>query len=733
MNRFLRPVCSTYFILSFILLTGLFLRFLYLQSFQHAPDFDSPVLDPQLNDYWARALLTGDWTPPPHADNPQIQTTPYGRPPGYPWLLFLMYKCSNGSYLFPRVIQLIVGLFNIFLVFVLAQYLFSDSIGLAAALGMALFWGCPYFEGELNSPTWEVFFSLLMVLSVLKFIKTSRLWLLSISGLCLGLLSLIRPNMVLPGLALLLCLVWLLYRSSLNLKKIICSVVLFLGVAVAVIAPIIIRNWLVSGEFVFISYYGGINAYIGNNPHSTGTSPTVPDLYEISGVEKWNCFNYPSIVRGLSRHLRKPDLGFSGASRYFYGRALSFWKENPWQALCLTIRKSWLFWGPYEISDSKVVHYERMNSWILRRLLTFSQVLSLALLGFLLLLIARTKSSEFLHAGVTIVLAFIIGYFLSILPFFVSERYRFPVVPFLLPFAGLAVQTGLVSIYNKRVRLCIGYIVAMVIIYKVITYPLVYYSPDLSTWHLHRGIAHAARIRDATAVESFLAAIAVNALNDEAYLQLGYIKAAQGDHEEAVRCYKQALEANPENVYANNNLGYEFYVLGKYSEAEYHFRRALSRQPIFTLALNNLGNVLVRTGRVDEALQCFEYAKRINPNDPFAQYNIGNAYLERGEFAEAIAAYHLAFEAQPFNPNIANNLGLAYAKKGELEEAIQWFNKALQLAPDYTLAHFNLGNVYGDLGMGYDACHHYQQVLERWPNHEETKKRYSLLCSQELY
>ena len=90
-------------ILACILLVGLALRLAYLQEIRHDPDFCHPALDPQFNDYWARAMVTGDWTPPIGYPDPMIRTTPHGRPPGYPYFLAFIYLVFGTSYLTPRL------------------------------------------------------------------------------------------------------------------------------------------------------------------------------------------------------------------------------------------------------------------------------------------------------------------------------------------------------------------------------------------------------------------------------------------------------------------------------------------------------------------------------------------------------------------------------------------------------------------------------------------------------
>lgn len=51
-------------LLAAVLLVGAGLRAAYLTEVVHEPGFEHPLHDPQYNDYWARALVTGDWTPP---------------------------------------------------------------------------------------------------------------------------------------------------------------------------------------------------------------------------------------------------------------------------------------------------------------------------------------------------------------------------------------------------------------------------------------------------------------------------------------------------------------------------------------------------------------------------------------------------------------------------------------------------------------------------------------------
>lgn len=630
----------------------------------------------------------------------------------------------------PRLVQICIGLVNILLVFLLGKRLFGSLSGLIAAFLMSVFWAAVYFEQEINSPVWEVCFSLCMVLALLWWEKTGSKGLLAAAGLLLGCGALMRPNVLLPGCLVLLWVAWREYKANgFSARGVMTAMVVYAGVAAMIVLPVIVRNWMVGREFVFISYYGGINAYIGNNPESTGVSPEVPDLYEICGMQTWNCFNYPDIVKGLEQHLERPGFGFSDASRYFYGRALNFWLEHPLEALGLTVRKAWLFWGPHEISDSKVVQLERTTSPVLSRLLRFTHLLTLVLVGGLGWVLFGRKRLECSRPSLVLILCFVAGYFASVLPFFIAERYRLPVMPLLLPFAGYAIAL-IWKIFSERRYVRASLAVAVIILaYEAVAFPVIPYKANASTWYLHRGIAYAARGDTNAAEQCFKEALQRNSGNDEAYLQLGFIRAARGDHEGAMEYYGRAVAANPNNALACNNLGYERYLKGDLPEAEKYYRQALARQPQFTLAINNLGNLLLSKHDTTAALACFEQVLRINSRDRFAWYNIGNTYLEVADYEKALEAYGKAFEANP-SADIANNMGLALARSGQLEPAIPWFERALSLEAHYPLAHFNLGNVYGDLGNYEEACRQYDQVLQLWPGHAETLKRKATICGE---
>ncbi len=621
--------------LTAVMVAAALVRVIWFWSLAASPDFRSPVLDPQLNDYWARALVTGDWTPPAGAEDPEIRAHSYGRPPGYPWFLAAVYRVFGISPTAPRMAQACLGLVNVMLLFLLGRAMFGAGAGLAAALIGALYWGWVHAEGELNSPVLEVLLYLLLAGALWRWARSPRWgWALA-AGALLGLHALIRPNVLLTGLFAAAWMVWA--GTAAGRRRAAGQAAAMAAAMFLCVSPAVLRNGLVSGEFALVSHYGGINAYIGNHPGGTGDSARLAGLREIAGRDGWNCFDYPLLVRGLAERQGWEHPSFSRASRWFYGKALQFWLEEPLAAARLTLRKALLFWGPAEVSDSRVIAVEREHSPLLRRLPGFGVVLALALLRPLLALGRRTGKAAGPRPG-PLLLALVAGHFFAVLPFFIAGRYRLPVVAFLALCGGASAALALDWLRSagqrKRAFAALAAFAVLLAGHQLIAAaPLAAYQPSRADWHYHRGIALADSGRDRLA--EFEAAVAAEPGHDRAWLRLGFEQARRGNHPAALAAYGHAAAANPQNAQARNNLGYELYLAGRFEEAEREYSVALELQPGYVTALNNLGNLLLDRGRAGEALDCYHKVLELEPGNRTALCNSCKALEYMGLSAEA--------------------------------------------------------------------------------------------------
>jgi len=712
-------------LLAAILAVGFGLRAVYLAEIIQEPDFCFPAMDPQYNDYCARGMAFGAWTPPEGYPDPQVRTTPHGRPPGYPYFLAFVYRVCGPGYLAPRLIQMTLGLLNGVLMFFLARALFGSAVGLIATAFMVTYWVFIHFEGELTYPVVAVFALLLFMHGVLRWKHKPNLWRALIAGLLFGLFALFRPNGLLFGPVLVAWFWWVLRGRKDFARFMVSAAALTIGTILA-IAPALVRNYVVAQDFVFLSSYGGVNLWIGNNANCDGVTPKIPELEEIAGLKDWTCFHYPLIVRGLGRTLGKEDLKFSEASSYFYGRAVDFIAHHPLKVLQLAGKKALVFWGPTETTNDKVLHWAKKKSRLLHWLPGFPVVLALFVVGVALFVgdwrERRTRDTPegtadepSRMAAAVMPLLFILAYFASVVPYFVAGRYRIPVIPFLLLFGAYGVwriSRLVAGRAYRRAGIWVGVGVATCCVGSIQFYT---YTPDLAIWHHQRAKAYECSGDLDAAIAEVRKELDIDPAYADGYNFLGKLLEKQGRYDEATGAYQRAVELEPENYVGLNNLGFQRLRQGRTAEAMALYTKAFAINPRFGLLRNNLGNLLAEQGKVDEAIAHYTEALRLDPNDRYADYNLGNALAAQGRLDEAIAHYVRALAIDPRNPDIPNNLGLALAKQGKAEEAVRMYHKALAIDPAYANAHNNLAYELAGMDQTDEALTHYARALELDP------------------
>ncbi len=587
----------TLLVLALILLAGAFLRVGYLQEARQQPDFDHPLIDAGFHDYWARGLAFGTWNPPVDKDDPQVRTTPYFRPPGYPYLLAFVYKLTGGGYVGPRVVQMALGLVNIVLAFWLARRLFGNLSGLITAGLMASYWGLIYFEAELQATVFATTLLLLLALALGTWTRGLTWRRTLLVGALIGLGALMRPNFLVYLPVAVGWSVWQLavHRHRQQLVMVVAGLVIGCGV---VVLPATVRNLRASGEMVAITTGGGINLYLGNNPDAKGISPPA-----IRGLGKFStCYDYPVLVRNLSRELGRP-VSHREFSAILADRAVDYMLANPGRTAALTWHKALLFWGPAEVSNNKVVQMERENSVVLRMLpWNFSIVLGLALLGAVTLMVSARRPGWFGDGGlvargperwqlVWLVALLILGWFLSLLPFFAAARFRVPMLPLLLVMAGFGV-TGLVALVRaRRWPATAAWVALGLVLVLFASVDLAGYQLNRARWHYVRGFSHLFDREWSAAIDELESALRLKPEYTQAHVDLGVALQKTGRSREAVRHLEQALTLDPESAITHYNLASVMGSLGQLSAARDHLRLTLEIDPNFRGARQALQQV----------------------------------------------------------------------------------------------------------------------------------------------
>ena len=600
-----RAVTRERWMLAAILGVGLLLRLTYLLEVSRAPDFGMPRFEAQYHDYWARALLSGDWTPPPNVTDPEIHHRPYFRPPGYPYFLSLVYRLAGLGYQWPRVAQMLMGLASCLLLYQLARAGFGSATALFAAALAAVYWIFIFFEAELMAVS-------LLVLLMLAALALAARWPRGLTavdaavvGLLIGLATLVRPNAAVLVPALTLWAGWLAWRrggrASLTRASLLRPVLALVAAAVLTTLPATVRNYAVARDWVWITSNAGINLFVGTHPDSDGTRPGVAELGEIAGLESgWDSFDYPLIAAGVERGLGRP-VSDSEVSAYFTRRAFGYAVSEPVAVARLTLRKLALFWGPAEVSNNKVIELEREASPTLRLSPDFATILALALAGISLGVWQHWKGGgpvaereRRLEIGALLIVVVAI-YCASFLPFFVSARFRAPVIPALMVFAGYALARVWQALAGRNVRR-LGAGVALIAALRALTgVAWVPYEPDRGLWHWRQGLLWQARGDAGQALDAFRRAAVEDPDDPRVRLSLAETLAAAGRDDEAIVEYRATLALTAPTstaITAHNNLARMLAGRGEVGAAVEHWNSVLELDPDRASALNNLAYAL---------------------------------------------------------------------------------------------------------------------------------------------
>ena len=511
-------------LLAVILIAGALVRLLYLREIIHEPTFAHPEVDALFHDYWSRGWVTGDWTPPPDCEDPEIRSNPYLRPPGYPLFLAAIRYAFGMGYQAPRVCQALLGLCSIGLGFVLMRRRFGPGPALLYAALLAAFWPLVYFEGEFLEPAILIFLRQLLLLLLDRWSDGLTLGRSIAAGVVLGVMIVVRPTFGLLGLAVP---VWALaFRRGRGRFPATASIAVFVAAALIVMLPVTVRNYVVGGAFVPVSDNGSLNLFLGNNEQADGQVPAA-----LSGLGPFRtCFDYPGVVRALERsaghHL---DPGEIAAA--FRHRAVAFIRRQPGRFVALTIHRALLFWGPFEVGHNRQDELVREHSRTLRLLpVNFPVVAASSVLGLLAFFASRsgpgvggTASEQRRAQGALLALAmvFVGAVFVAHLPFFVAGRYRVPVVPALLIPGAYGLWHVGSARWSSGFRTGTLWVSTGAVLLFLFTRNPAGYAPDRDKWLFERARAFA----------------------------------AGGDAAAARRLYEQIIQNDPRNVSVLVNFG----------------------------------------------------------------------------------------------------------------------------------------------------------------------------------
>jgi tetratricopeptide (TPR) repeat protein len=475
------------------------------------------------------------------------------------------------------------------------------------------------------------------------------------------------------------------------------------------------RNWIVTGEPVLITAHGGINFYTGNNENATGIYRPPEGMSPVPGA-----FNLEIPKQVAEKESGRSDMTDRDVSSFWFKKAAAFIRSYPDRFMQLLLKKCFIFFNGYEVELNTEFYFFKNISHALKiAWVPLGLIMPIGLLG-MALTFRRWRDHMIFYL-------FFLCYSLSVVLFFVSARYRLPVVPVLLLYGGFALKTAGANVKRPLtfgLLLLVGAVLAFLVNVKspvtlnqailahnegynfaafgrldkaIQSYKKALQAdPNLASSHINMAIVYKRQGKLEKASDHFKAALRLKP-DDHALWQemanLGMDLFQQGKKQEAVSYFREVLRINGKIPEINNDLGLVLAQSGNFDESIKHLKEALLIDPKLTYTHYNLGLLLVEKGRLDEAVFHFSQAIYINPAYGEAYHDLGLVLVRQGKFNEAVASYYKSLEIKPGAAVVHNDLGIALVRMGRMGEAMKHFKQALKIAPDFSAARDNIRRV----------------------------------------
>ncbi len=691
----------TLFLIAFVL------RFVYLAQVQDNPAFEYPTLDARYHDEWAQAVASGKLS------HPQA----FFRAPLYPYFLGLVYYIFGHNYYAPRIVQYLIGSIGVLLFALLAARLFGKKMGVVTGIVFATYASVIYFEGELLLDFLLIPLDLLIFIFLYKAKESPSPINWTLAGLWLGLSAITRPNILVFIPAVLLW-IWYCFHKSENLQRQLKFAALFLVGVFLPILPVAVHNYRAEEPLVLIASQGGINFYIGNNPNADGFTSMMPGRLQTN----WELAD----IRAMAKEETGRELSSAELSDFWYRKGLEFWKSHPVDAFKLLLKKTYLFFTRFEISNNQDIYLFWKNSSLIRLLpVGFWLVGPLGLLGIVFSLVKRKAR---------LLSIFVLIYAASVILFFVNARFRLPILPFLTLFAIYAVYELGKRFREKQNPL--PYVSAFALFTFLVNSNFHGFTKNIKPAGLFRlGNVFLEQGNYAEARQLFHQTVQLDPRYKFAHLNLGVVALRSGDLKTAEEEFKKELEIDSQSEKAASNLSLIQRLRGFPRLAAYWAEKSAAAKPYFQDAYLNWALAYRALQKPDSALLVLERGEKNCPGFLLGRFLKASFLLEAKRYGAAepilfglldsLKNYQPSYDPQPFfvasrefgenivdlKSRILYLLGRSRGEQTDFPRAIGYFQQALAENPDNVDAAADLGTALDYLGRPAKAVVYFEKAL----------------------
>ena len=570
----------------------------------------------------ARRVLAGDWSLGPGL---------YYVSPLYIYFLAAGLAAFD-SFTAVRITQAVLGGVSVGCIFFMARVWFGPRAGWMAALlaaGTGLF---TFYEALILQSSIDAFFTAAALCTLTYALRALRSQpspsasphrSFVLAGFIFGLATLNRPNMLFGAAAVVAaCLMLRAWRPGL---------LLIAGVSLG-LAPTIVRNAVVAGQWSIVSSHGGLNLYIGNNEHATGFYREVPGIRPlIEGQEK-------DAIEVASTALGRP-VSDAEASDYFRGRATTWMREHPLDAGRLFAKKIFYTFHAQHVAlpHSYPFFAEEMDTALQWLVVGPWLLVPMGITGLVFAAPRREPGAPSRSRHVFIWLAFVPGYAFGVALFFVAERYRLPLFVPLCVGAGAAADMAWRAYRSTRLAALAWPAVLLAVIAIGVNWPL-----PLNDGRWDDGLRTAQRLvitGDYDAADAWVERLErTTSQPGRAHHGVGMQLVAEDEPERALAHLTKSLErgfAHRDDVEVWLRLGRLSARTQGFAAADPFFRRAVQIAPEQATARQQHGLNLLVLGRIADAKRELAEAVRLDPNDPDSLAHLAYCEIKLGEIEQA--------------------------------------------------------------------------------------------------
>ena len=434
------------------------------------------------------------------------------------------------------------------------------------------------------------------------------------------------------------------------------------------ILPITIYNMSKSGEFTLIGTYGGLNFYIGNNLQSDGVSAKIPNARR----DWWGMME--DATRIAENESGKP-LTEAEQSSFWFKKTIGEISSEPLFFVKHLIKKTVLLVEGNELSNNFDFYFFAHRIPILKYLIgnkviyyPYGIIFPLAIFG---LFLGYKKSLK-----TEICAMFIISYFFAIILFFVTARYRLPLVPMMILFASYTL-THLKHIIaeSSKIKISVGIILFLSCLFLSNSDLYGYVKNNDAQGYYTMATLQEKQGNTELEESYYQRAIREDTTLSEAYNNLGLLMAKQGKIDSAIYLIEKASRFDKYNFMLKYNLGYLYLELDRPENAITPLEETIEIVPNFLYAINNLGLANLKLKNYNKAQEIFHRAITIDTSFISAYYNLAVCYQQTGQLDSAVIYYQHTLELNPTEAGAYYNLGMLWLELNRIDSALVNFEK----------------------------------------------------------